>query len=337
MMSGKVDLLNTILIIISLVVAFYLPFQLFLIAYAVLGPLHYLTEINWLHEKKYFVANKDWMWYAAVFALIIVIPRMLLHFSSWFQKISLEDSGMLNGFLTYSNSLIFLWLLVCIALLYAETRRQIKVFIGISLVVVIGMQAIPGFTILVGLLIPTLIHVYLFTVVFMLFGSQRNKQKLGYFNVFLMVLCPLIIVFWTVDPSQYYFSDEIKSLFINSNFHTTNAKLGHLLGITPSDSFFFYEKAEIKLQIFIAFAYTYHYLNWFSKTTTIRWHNQLNTKKTLIILLVWIVLVSIFWYDYPTGFVVTLFFSLLHVLMEFPLNVRSVRGVIESISSESQD
>src|ERR1043165_8502495 len=40
--------------IFSCVAAFVLPFELFLFSYAVLGPLHYLTEISWLHDRKYF-------------------------------------------------------------------------------------------------------------------------------------------------------------------------------------------------------------------------------------------------------------------------------------------
>ena len=36
--------------------------------------------------------------------------------------------------------------------------------------------------------------------------------------------------------------------------------------------------AFFKVQAFLAFAYTYHYLNWFSKTLIIKWH-QVAKKK----------------------------------------------------------
>ena len=42
----------------SLVIAFSLPFWLFLFSYAVLGPLHYLTEISWLRKKNFFTTGK---------------------------------------------------------------------------------------------------------------------------------------------------------------------------------------------------------------------------------------------------------------------------------------
>ena len=60
MTAKKIDIINIFLIIISLIVAIKLPFELFLFSYAILGPLHYLTEIHWLHDKKYFVStNKN--------------------------------------------------------------------------------------------------------------------------------------------------------------------------------------------------------------------------------------------------------------------------------------
>ena len=47
---------------LALVLALKIPFELFLFSYAVLGPLHYLTEINWLKERNYFAKNKKVFW-----------------------------------------------------------------------------------------------------------------------------------------------------------------------------------------------------------------------------------------------------------------------------------
>ena len=49
-----VDKLNSFLILISLGLACFLPFELFLVSYALLGPLHYLTESNWIRDKGFF-------------------------------------------------------------------------------------------------------------------------------------------------------------------------------------------------------------------------------------------------------------------------------------------
>src|SRR5947209_13065510 len=56
--TRHVDWLNIALMLLSAAAAYIIPFELFLFAYAVLGPLHYLTEISWLHDRKYFVEAK---------------------------------------------------------------------------------------------------------------------------------------------------------------------------------------------------------------------------------------------------------------------------------------
>ena len=42
----QVNLLNIWLMVASLCAALIVPFELFLFSYAVLGPLHYLTELS---------------------------------------------------------------------------------------------------------------------------------------------------------------------------------------------------------------------------------------------------------------------------------------------------
>src|SRR6478736_340910 len=58
MKSSTIHHLNSLLILVSCLVAFYIPFELFLFSYGILGPLHYLTEIGWLHKKNYFTKGK---------------------------------------------------------------------------------------------------------------------------------------------------------------------------------------------------------------------------------------------------------------------------------------
>src|SRR5258708_27964771 len=55
----------------SAVLAFAYPFELFLLVYAFLGPLHYLTEISWLHDRNYYTQGKyDWLLLLVVSGLI---------------------------------------------------------------------------------------------------------------------------------------------------------------------------------------------------------------------------------------------------------------------------
>ena len=49
-----IDPINIGLIILTCVVAHLFPYHLLLFSYAVLGPAHYLTQISWMHDRRYF-------------------------------------------------------------------------------------------------------------------------------------------------------------------------------------------------------------------------------------------------------------------------------------------
>ncbi|MBK7735618.1 MAG: hypothetical protein IPI36_10615 [Chitinophagaceae bacterium] len=77
MNTKSINLLNAGLIILSLLLAYKIPFELFLFSYAVLGPLHYLTEINWLNERNYFVRKKKYVIVLMVLAALVALPFVL--------------------------------------------------------------------------------------------------------------------------------------------------------------------------------------------------------------------------------------------------------------------
>ena len=54
----RTDVVHLGLMLSALGLAYILPFELLLLAYAVLGPAHYLTEISWLHDRQYFLSAK---------------------------------------------------------------------------------------------------------------------------------------------------------------------------------------------------------------------------------------------------------------------------------------
>ena len=88
----------------------------------------------------------------------------------------------------------------------------------------------------------------------------------------------------------------------------------------------FFSSAGIMLMRFIAFAYLYHYLNWFSKTEVIRWHKVPKVRFIGVVVL-WLVACGLYAYDYAVGLSFLFFLSFTHVLLEFPLNVTSVIGI----------
>jgi hypothetical protein len=329
--SKQVDLLNIGLIIISLLFAYLFPFQLFLLAYAILGPLHYLTEINWLREKNYFVQEKSWVYIALGCALIFVLPLFIVETSlsslmeiGWIEKI-------VSSLDKWANGLILLPFVLAMGFAFFKKWRYLMVFLvlGILLAVVLNEFSIYG--ILIGMILPTVIHVYVFTILFMLFGALKSNSKYGLYAVGLALLVPVLIMSNPVNPENYFFSDLLKETFIENNFHKMNAKLAFVIGQSDGGHFYFYEHLFLKIQIFITFAYTYHYLNWFSKTTIIGWHKQLTRKRSLLIGAIWIAAISLYAFDYRLGLLWLLFLSMLHVFLEFPLNMLSIKGIGDAL------
>src|SRR6476659_1938652 len=70
MATDRVNYLNIGLMLASCAVALYIPFELFLFAYAVLGPAHYLTEISWLQKRRFFTRGKYDAWLIAGLAAL---------------------------------------------------------------------------------------------------------------------------------------------------------------------------------------------------------------------------------------------------------------------------
>jgi uncharacterized BrkB/YihY/UPF0761 family membrane protein len=72
--ANQINYINIGLMILSAILAFLFPFELFLVVYAVLGPLHYLTEISWLHDKNYFTQGRyDYLFLLGTAIIITVL------------------------------------------------------------------------------------------------------------------------------------------------------------------------------------------------------------------------------------------------------------------------
>ena len=52
---------------------------------------------------------------------------------------------------------------------------------------------------------------------------------------------------------------------------------------------------------FLGWAYSYHYLNWFSKTSIIKWH-QVEKKRFVFSGVLWVVSLALYKVDYRLGF-----------------------------------
>jgi hypothetical protein len=330
MKTENVDLLNTGLILVSFLFAYWLPFELFLFAYAVLGPLHYLTEINWIRDKKYFIASKLWIYLVVAAALLVSLPPLLRVFTPEKYVDAETVLFITNTLPPYFNACLFLAIMAAVAFTVFKSKLNQYAVLGLGVVLAVLFHTLPLYHLLVGIFLPTVIHVYLFTIMFMWYGNLKSKSSIGYFNILLMFAIPFLIIFLSLNPFDYVLGTTTSTIYNDNNLLFLNAKISETMGLSEAGSLAFEGNVFIKIQIFIAFAYTYHYLNWFSKTSVIGWHKKLTQKRSITIALLWIGSVALYMYHYKIGFTLLLFLSFVHVFMEFPLNVISIRAVGQS-------
>jgi hypothetical protein len=231
----------------------------------------------------------------------------------------------------YLNSCFFLAIVCAIA--FVAFKKKIHQYLTIVLGVILAvlLHYYPLYHVIFGILVPTVIHVYIFTLLFMWYGNLKSNSKIGYANIILMVLIPFIIAYIGFSGYRFSMDENIITIYSENSFHVLNANVSKILGLSDGTTFSLSSILDIKVQMFISFAYTYHYLNWFSKTTIIGWHKKLTQKRSLFIIILWLASVALYFYNYRIGLTLLLFLSLLHVFMEFPLNVISIKAIGNSI------
>jgi hypothetical protein len=165
-------------------------------------------------------------------------------------------------------------------------------------------------------LLPTVIHVYVFTGLFILWGAMKSKSFWGY--VSFAIFCACGLAFFFIEPSSNVFLSD----FLAKNIGFFNNLTDYISGILS-----FGDNVNTQtLFAFLSFAYTYHYLNWFSKVEVIKW-NKIPKDRAGIIVIVYVASIALYMYDYKVGFAALTALSIGHVLLEFPLNILSLRGI----------
>lgn len=311
-----INITNMGLMVLSAAIAFVLPFKLFLFVYAILGPLHYLTEISWLNKRNFFVEKKIQVWPYVLSSFLLTL--------CWFNS---------KIFVMYYQTTLMLSV-VAYTLFITLTKKPVVSIAGAVVVLVLGVvfkiDRLSPFVLVLSVLLPTLIHVFVFTGVFVLAGALKTKSGTGFLSLVIFILCALSFVF--INPANTEVLSVAEKGAISKFFLALNKYLGSLLGVSTdgSQESYFVAPGLIALQRFIAFAYTYHYLNWFSKTTVIKWH-EVSKSSLYLILFLWALAVGCYLFDYSLGFIVLYFLSILHVFLEFPLNVASFRNAGQGI------
>ena len=295
------DAIHLGLMLLALAAAYLIPFELLLLAYVALGPAHYLTEISWLHDRNYYLPHRG----IAVALVIIAVIAALIDDASWF-GFAIWGALVVCAMLAATNSAIESMLLFMIAV----ALSAIMYSSGSSLAVV-------------GILIPTLVHVSLFTLVFMVLGAYRSgsRPQAVLVIVYLVAIVTILLLPPTAEIRIASFARAAQNYFGN-----VGPALGRLFG---------YPKLmlDTRLTSLLAFVYTYHYLNWFIKADVIRW-TAVPKMRLALMIAASAASTALYFYDYAFGFTFLLALSLVHVLLEFPLNSMAVRHLGSAAQSE---
>ena len=298
-------------------VAIVAPFHVFLFAYGVLGPLHYLTEISWLHDRNYFTRRnlaRRW-WLALVLFAIFVVA--LAYASNDGTQRTVSPKFMID--------LIYLVFAGAAAAIFV--RNWVN-GIGLLLVLAFGLAFFSdtqayAWAALGANLLASIVHVFLFTGAFILLGALKSRSWVAVLS--LAVFATSAVVATTVTAPFAPPTEGVRQLY--ASFEPLNKELLWLFGRSQA----VYESVGIGIMRLIAFAYLYHYLNWFSKTSIIKWHEVTRTRAVGILGL-WLAGGLAWLYDYRLGFGVFYVLSMLHVFLEFPLNHQTFVEIGKSLN-----
>ncbi len=313
--ADAINYVNIGLIALSCLIAIFLPFELFLFSYAVLGPAHYLTEISWLHQRGYFTRGKRDYWGLGLGALVLAIVAF------WWPDPPPGEVSQDHA-VAWIVALCFGAALVMVLVQHKWIRMG-------ALLVMLGVTFFskPLITLL-AVFVPTLVHVYVFTGLFMLYGALKGRSRSGYLAVACFVVFPIVFL-WPAPP------EGVPGEYVLETYRMFAGLNVEMLGLyrpemVASDDVLlhsiFLSKPGIVVMRLIAFAYTYHYLNWFSKTAVIQWH-RISKRRMAVIAVLWAAAVGCYLWNFNIGFKVLFALSYLHVFLEFPLNHVTILGI----------
>ncbi|HWW97866.1 MAG TPA: hypothetical protein VNY74_09215 [Edaphobacter sp.] len=308
---------NFLALVVSAVAASLAPLQVFIFVYAFVGPLHYLTEIAWLKKKDFYfgggvVSERAYVAIAAVLCVAVSV-----------------DFYIHRGLTGYAiGILMVLSLGALVKNPYILTSALVAGYVAKFFV--------HGLVMFVSAILPTIVHVYVFTMLFMVSGLVRERKKPGlawggwtrWINPLLLLGLPVVLLMarWRYPtPGSYWINAE-------AGFSSLHGYLARLLGrnLHP-DASILADPAAAGVLRFLAFIYLFHYLNWFAKTELLQWH-RVSRRSWVWIAVLYSVSVGCYLRSFMVGFYLVNFLSMLHVFLEFPLNWHTGRFLATSVA-----
>jgi hypothetical protein len=169
-----------------------------------------------------------------------------------------------------------------------------------------------------GVFLPTIVHVFIFTGAFIVLGALRGRSKSGVLSAVVFAVCAaslLSLPAWSLHRVSSY----VRGAY--APFEHLNQAIFRVFhpATDASRDPIFQSQQGIAVMRFIAFAYLYHYLNWFSKTSIIKW-NRITMARAVVIFATWMVLLAMYANDSRTGVVILMVLSFAHGFLELPLD-----------------
>ncbi len=296
----NVDQINIILMLISVGLAYLLPFELVLFSYAFLGPAHYLTQISWLHDREYYVGTK-WLW----LPFVLMVSFMVFYaYGTYAKEVSYVALAATFG--------------VSMALVLSKDWKMRGVLTALFLACFAALYYFSSpFVLGMVILLPTVMHIYVFTGCFILLGALKSNSFWGIVSFFVFLFCGAIL--FICIPQH----NIISTSYTTAGLPFFKSVVGYIVLLFQDFSGY---ANELSIIGFLSFAYTYHYLNWFSKTELLKWH-QIPRRRMKIIVALYVLSIALYLYDYKIGFMALLLLSLMHLVLEFPLDVIAVKSI----------
>lgn len=289
------------------------PFETLLLAYAVLGPLHYMTEISWLHDRNYFLPRRRDVWPLLLGGLTLIVAL-----------IAIAGTGSDTLHRAVGNGALFALFGFALAMVLTPSWPKRLLTLAVLVPGCLWLARSADFADSLAGYIPTVIHVYVFTGLFMLLGWLRRPSHDSAGALAAYLLCPLLCWLAPLDFSAS------ASAWAERSFVGTLGSINDLIlgdaGLTLDRTQLIEHPVSILVTRMLALAYLYHYLNWFSKVEVIGWA-RISPTRAGAILSLWIGAVALYFHHYLLGFTMLLILSFMHVVLEFPLNHRSFREI----------
>ena len=319
---------RALIIVLIALAAVARPVELFLFAFIVLGPLHYFTEISWLQRRRCFVEGRTGGLLLTAIGVVGAATALIVENGSTLPVVLRAELQTIAVTAMFAAAVVSAALALAPRLGSAGAGGALFAASVSGLLITHSSHA-REFFLVVGLWLPTLIHVFAFTGLFLVHGCLRRRTPSDRAALAAFAIAPVALAAWPGEAPG--FSPAVAGVY-EASFAFLNRAVLDLLGNADlARGEIFASATGVSVMRFLAFAYTYHFVNWFEKTARTGWH-RVPPSRLATIGTAWMLSVALCLYDLPLGLAVLLLPNVLHVVLELPLDWRTARDVGASLT-----